>query len=367
MSKIIVYTVNENYVITGMAFADVPAGGSTTWGVITGTLSSQTDLQSALNAKAASLGTDDNYVTDAEKTNLHAPGSDNQDLSGYSLNTHAHAGVYEPANANIQSHVISAHAPSNAQKNSDITQGEIEAKLVGVITSHSHSGGAASWGGITGTLSSQTDLQTALNGKQASGSYEPANSNIQGHVVSAHAPANAQANADITKAEIEAKLTGVIVSHSHSGGGGDPWTYIKLASDFTTTSATAVDVTGLFFTPAANLDYEFEAVLRTRTATATVGPRPGLAWATGLTDGAAQIKQPSSATAELTTNGNISAAMLCAVGGVPTTTGSWQATIRGSAKAGTTPSGTIKVQLASETAGTVVTIKAGSFLKYRSY
>jgi hypothetical protein len=29
------------------------------------------------------------------------------------------------------------------------------------------SGGSATWGGITGTLSSQTDLQTALNGKQA--------------------------------------------------------------------------------------------------------------------------------------------------------------------------------------------------------
>ncbi len=32
-------------------------------------------------------------------------------------------------------------------------------------------GGATTWGSITGTLSSQTDLQTALNGKQAAGSY----------------------------------------------------------------------------------------------------------------------------------------------------------------------------------------------------
>lgn len=54
---------------------------------------------------------------------------------------HAHAGVYEPANANIQAHVVSAHAPSNAQKNSDITKAEIEAKLTGEISSHSHAGG----------------------------------------------------------------------------------------------------------------------------------------------------------------------------------------------------------------------------------
>lgn len=36
------------------------------------------------------------------------------------------------------------------------------------------------------------------------------------HSSAAHAPSGAQANADITKAEIEAKLTGAITSHSHA-------------------------------------------------------------------------------------------------------------------------------------------------------
>jgi hypothetical protein len=49
---------------------------------------------------------------------------------------------------------------------------------------------------------------------------EPANSNIQTHVTSTHAPSDAQKNSDITKAEIEAKLTGEIASHSHAAGGG---------------------------------------------------------------------------------------------------------------------------------------------------
>lgn len=35
-------------------------------------------------------------------------------------------------------------------------------------------GGGSAWGGITGTLSAQSDLQTALNGKQAAGSYAAA-------------------------------------------------------------------------------------------------------------------------------------------------------------------------------------------------
>lgn len=51
-------------------------------------------------------------------------------------------------------------------------------------------------------------------------SYEAKNSNIQDHVISIHAPASAQKNSDITKAEIEAKLTGEISTHTHAGGGG---------------------------------------------------------------------------------------------------------------------------------------------------
>ena len=38
------------------------------------------------------------------------------------------------------SHSQAAHAPSDAQKNSDITKTEIEAKLTGEISSHSHAG-----------------------------------------------------------------------------------------------------------------------------------------------------------------------------------------------------------------------------------
>lgn len=39
---------------------------------------------------------------------------------------------------------------------------------------------AAAWGTITGTLSSQTDLQTALNGKQAAGTYATGNGSATG-------------------------------------------------------------------------------------------------------------------------------------------------------------------------------------------
>jgi hypothetical protein len=149
-------------------------------------------------------------------------------------------------------------------------------------------------------------------------------------------------------------------------GGADPWTYLKLSSDFNTTSATAVDVTGLSFTPAANTQYEIEAVLYTRTATATVGVRPGVAWPTaGVTDGVAAIQQTSAAATNVLQNGNSGAAVLAPVGGNPNTTQSWPAIIKAALNTGASPTGTFRLQLASETAGTTVTLRAGSYLKHR--
>lgn len=147
--------------------------------------------------------------------------------------------------------------------------------------------------------------------------------------------------------------------------GADQWTYIKLAADFTTSSATAVDVTGMSFQPAANKRYEFEARLRLRTATATVGPRPGLAWPTGFTDGGGEVRCPSAVGSEVMQFGNPNAAILGPVGGLPNTTQSWPGYVGGEINMGASPSGTVKLQLASETAGTNVICKAGSWLRYR--
>lgn len=71
-------------------------GGSTVaeWGSITGTLSNQTDLQSALNSKAST--------------------------------SHTHTGVYEPANSNIQTHINSVSNPHN-----------VTASQIGALTSSS--------------------------------------------------------------------------------------------------------------------------------------------------------------------------------------------------------------------------------------
>lgn len=58
-------------------FHNLPAGGAVAWGDITGTLSDQTDLQTALDGKAAALTADQNYVSDAELTVLQATSGTN--------------------------------------------------------------------------------------------------------------------------------------------------------------------------------------------------------------------------------------------------------------------------------------------------
>lgn len=169
-----------------------------------------------------------------------------------------------------------------------------------------------------------------------------------------------------TQGQVLAKTSAADYATAWTTPSADPWTYLRLAADFTTTSNTAVNVTGLAFTPAANTRYEFEASIGLRTATATVNPRAGLAWPTGMSDGWASIEESQSATAQIMAFGNINAALLCAVGGLPNTTQTWPASIRGTAIAGATPSGDIRVQLASETNGTTVRAVAGSWLKYRT-
>lgn len=129
---------------------------------------------------------------------------------------------------------------SQAFEEMDAIHAEQQTALDGKASaSHSH------------TIGDTTNLQTTLDGKAVTGhnhagTYEPANANIQSHIGSTHAPANAQANADITKAEIEAKLTGSISSHSHAGGGGGPTTGTAVVNfgAFPGTTDASIAVTG---------------------------------------------------------------------------------------------------------------------------
>jgi hypothetical protein len=100
-----------------------------------------------------------NFVSAAEKSNIHALGSDNQDLSelvsketGKSLVSDSLiANIHAPGSDNqdlslLEAHRLSIHAPANAQPNniSDINAGLLTGGQE--INLHAHAGGS---GGLT--------------------------------------------------------------------------------------------------------------------------------------------------------------------------------------------------------------------------
>lgn len=107
-------------------------GGPATWGFIGGTLSSQTDLQSALNGKASG-----SHAHVAADVTDFAAASDVRVSAG-----------------------VAAHVALSDPHPQYLTGAEGDAAYAAL--GHSHS---VAWGDLSGSLSAQADLQTALDGK----------------------------------------------------------------------------------------------------------------------------------------------------------------------------------------------------------
>lgn len=79
---------------------------------------------------------------------------------------------------------------------------------------------AATWSDISNNLITKAQIEAKLTGDISSHNhdtaYEPKNANIQTHISSPHAPSDAQKNSDILQSEIEAKLIGTISTHDHA-------------------------------------------------------------------------------------------------------------------------------------------------------
>lgn len=173
-------------------------------------------------------------------------------------------------------------------------------------------------------------------------------------------------DATVTKPAVESVLTGEILTHTHpTSGGTDPWTVIKLGADFVSSLTANTNVTNFYFTPAINKTYLIFGYFLLRTATATVGARPGVTFPSNLTDATLRMEASNSLTASAIQLFGARTTKNAASTGLATTTDSHWGSLDGIMITSGTTSGNLQITLASETAGTNVTMKAGSILMYR--
>ena len=153
------------------------AGGGGAWGTITGTLSDQTDLQTALDGKLA----DPPAMTYEDGMRPEYDWATGNIIYSHSLESlTAGYGIDVTPNGlgnSYQVDVAPADIDIDALGNVTITTPAADEilKYNGSAWVNSAASGGGTWGSITGTLSAQTDLQSALDLKlDAASAFDPA-------------------------------------------------------------------------------------------------------------------------------------------------------------------------------------------------
>ena len=225
---------------------------------------------------------------------------------------------------------------------------------------------STAWGGITGTLSSQTDLQNALNAKEPTIAAGTTSQYYRGDKAWVAFPTQPQNTTCSGTDKINAynSSTGAFTcSTDQTSAGGSVFQGVRVSgSDWTTTQATAQNITGLSWAIAANTEYGFTCIL-THTGTATGGIRFTTSGPASPASVAIRYARASSATADTITTDTAFAGA-----GTAACTSSCVATnvvsqIYGQITNGAN-AGTFQLQAFSSTSGQTVTVKRGSFCQY---
>ena len=123
------------------------------WNGVTTIAPSKNAVYDKIETKADALGADDNYVTDAEKTklsNLSGTNTGDQDLSGYSLTSHNHTGVYAPALGADDNYVTDAEKTVIGNTSGTNTgDNAVNTLYSGLVTNAAHTGEVTGSGALT--------------------------------------------------------------------------------------------------------------------------------------------------------------------------------------------------------------------------
>lgn len=164
-----------------------------------------------------------------------------------------------------------------------------------------------------------------------------------------------------TNALAQAAINAADAAHTHPAN--DGWTEVILGADYTNSTVTLTDVLTLGNTLAIGT-YIFEAYLAVKAAAATTGVQIGLAFGSGM-EAIFQIHSPSSATADVMVNGRATGSKAASLA-VPVLNAYYFAWGSGMLIVTTNPQGAAtRLQANSEIAASLVTIKAGSVLRYK--
>lgn len=146
--------------------------GSVNWGNIQGTLANQTDLQTALNAKISGISWGQVTGTLSSQTDLQS--ALNAKISGVNW---GQVGGLLSNQTDLTSVLAGKQATITPGISSQYLRGDFSlATFPTNLSSFTNGPGyitGITWGGITGTLTNQTDLSTALNSKQANLNLTP--------------------------------------------------------------------------------------------------------------------------------------------------------------------------------------------------
>jgi len=169
-----------------------------------------------------------------------------------------------------------------------------------------------------------------------------------------------------TTGQVLAKINATDYNTQWVTGGSDPWTYVKLETTVTSTS-TANTATALAFgSLAADTHYIFEGMLFMQSSVTTTGVRPGISWPTGTTQETAWMQSSTSVTAftsrfwgaPTTANAGATSAAVANEG--------QHGRFEGQFVTGGSPTGSLRITLASEIAASEVRLMANSWLRYRT-
>ena len=172
------------------------------------------NLYPKTKAENVTESTTKRFVTDAEKSAW----SGKQDALAFTPENSANKGAKNGyAGLDENGKVPSTQLPSFVDDVEEYTNlsgfpatGESGKIYVDKATNKTYRWGGTVYVEISASLALGETSSTAYAGDKGKAAYD--------HSLSAHAPSNAQKNSDITKAEIEAVLTGEISTHTHSSG-----------------------------------------------------------------------------------------------------------------------------------------------------